>query len=174
MENCLMSKEVIQHGLNVQKIVKKILNYFHNVEDVVIDQELSFDLLIAAELHDIGKYYIPEYVLNAARPLLPTERCVVDMHAYYGYLKLRELGYADRITQIVMLHHGKDRVPDLDKIQLCSGVEEVYQILIVADIYDAVTSNRPYRVAMSRADALHIVEKADVKGIFIDALRAVV
>lgn len=174
MENCLMSKEVIQHGLNVQKIVKKILNYFHNVEDVVIDQELSFDLLIAAELHDIGKYYIPEYVLNAARPLLPTERCVVDMHAYYGYLKLKELGYSDRVAQIVMLHHGKDRVPDLDKIQLCSGVEEVYQILIVADIYDAVTSNRPYRVAMSRADALHIVEKADVKGIFIDALRAVV
>lgn len=174
MENCLMSKEVIQHGLNVQKIVKKILNYFHNVEDVVIDQELSFDLLIAAELHDIGKYYIPEYVLNAARPLLPTERCVVDMHAYYGYLKLKELGYSDRVAQIVMLHHGKDKVPDLDKIQLCSGVEEVYQILIVADIYDAVTSNRPYRVAMSRADALHIVEKADVKGIFIDALRAVV
>ena len=62
----------------------------------------------------------------------------------------------------------------MDKIQLCSGVEEVYQILIVADIYDAVTSNRTYRVAMSRADALHIVEKADVKGIFIDALRAVV
>ena len=174
MENCLMGKEVIQHGLNVQKIVKKILNYFHNVEDVVIDQELSFDLLIAAELHDIGKYYIPEYVLNAARPLLPTERCVVDIHAYYGYLKLKELGYSDRVAQIVMLHHGKDRVPDLDKIQLCSGVEEVYQILIVADIYDAVTSNRPYRVAMSRADALHIVEKADVKGIFIDALRAVV
>lgn len=174
MENCLMSKEVIQHGLNVQKIVKKILNYFHNVEDMAIDQELAFDLLVAAELHDIGKYYIPEYVLNAARPLLPTERCVVDMHAYYGYLKLKELGYSDRIAQIVMLHHGKDKVPDLDKIQLCPGVEEVYQILIVADIYDAVTSNRPYRVAMSRVDALRIVEKADVKGIFIDALRAVV
>lgn len=69
MENGLMSKEVIQHGLNVQKIVKKILNYLHNTEGVVIDQELAFDLLAAAELHDIGKYYIPEYVLDAARPL---------------------------------------------------------------------------------------------------------
>lgn len=43
MENGLMSKEVIQHGLNVQKIVKKILNYMHNTEGVVIDQELAFD-----------------------------------------------------------------------------------------------------------------------------------
>ena len=174
MENYLMSKEVLQHGLNVQKIVKKILGYFHNTGSIVIDQELAFDLLVAAELHDIGKYYIPEYVLNAARPLLPTERCVVDMHAYYGYLKLRELGYAERITQIVMLHHGKDRVPDLDKVHLCAGVEDVYQILIVADIYDAVTSNRPYRVAMCRESALNIVEQADVKSIFVDALRAVV
>lgn len=174
MENGLMSKEVIQHGLNVQKIVKKILNYLHNTEGVVIDQELAFDLLAAAELHDIGKYYIPEYVLDAARPLLPTERCVVDMHAYYGYLKLRELGYSERIAQIVMLHHGKDRVPDFSNVHLCTGVEEVYQILMVADIYDAVTSNRPYRVAMSRENALNIVEKAEVKGIFIDALKAVV
>lgn len=174
MENCLMSKEVLQHGLNVQKIVKKILVYFHDTGSIVIDQELAFDLLAAAELHDIGKYYIPDYVLNAARPLLPTERCVVDMHAYYGYLKLLELGYSERIAQFVMLHHGKDKVPDLDKIHLSPGVEEVYQILIVADIYDAVTSNRPYRVAMCRENALNIVEQADVKNIFIDALRAVV
>ena len=96
------------------------------------------------------------------------------MHAYYGYLKLRELGYSERIAQIVMLHHGKDRVPDFSNIHLCTGVEEVYQILMEADIYDAVTSNRPYRVAMSRESALNIVAKAEVKGIFIDALKAVV
>ena len=45
---------------------------------------------------------------------------------------------------------------------------------MAADIYDAVTSNRPYRVAMSRESALNIVAKAEVKGIFIDALKAVV
>lgn len=73
-----------------------------------------------------------------------------------------------------MLHHGKDRVPDFSNIHLCTGVEEVYQILMAADIYDAVTSNRPYRVAMSRESALNIVAKAEVKGIFIDALKAVV
>ena len=49
-------------------------------------------LTVAAKYHDIGKYYIPEKILNAPRPLTGLERKVIDMHAYYGYEACMEYG----------------------------------------------------------------------------------
>ena len=50
-------------------------------------------MLAAAQIHDIGKYYIPDNILDAPRPLTRLEREVIDMHAYYGYEACKELNY---------------------------------------------------------------------------------
>ena len=133
------------------------------VKDIVIPMQMSTvdtqKMIVAAYLHDIGKYYIQEKVLKKPGKLTDLERSIVDMHSYYGYMHLKDIGIDDEICQLVLLHHGifKPR-PGIEltneKIIFLSA------ILRTADAYDALTSERTYHEAKTNEEALEILRNA--------------
>lgn len=103
-------------------------------------------------LHDIGKIAIPDAILNKPGPLTPEEFALMQQHPVIGERLCGELRSLRRVRPIIRHHHQKldgSGYPDGlrgDEIPLLA------QIMGIADVYDALTTDRPYRAAFS-ADA---------------------
>ena len=152
------SKETKIHCNRVEQYTKAM------AEELGLSAYDTKMLTVAARYHDIGKYYIPEKILNAPRPLTGLERKVIDMHAYYGYEACMEYGFEKDICELILLHHGTHKYRTLTDEQISDFAKEYFQILMAADIYDALISDRVYRRAVDHDRALDIVaENPEIK-----------
>jgi diguanylate cyclase (GGDEF)-like protein/putative nucleotidyltransferase with HDIG domain len=109
---------------------------------------------LAALLHDVGKIAVPENVLNKPGGLSPSERELVERHPVIGYELLRDLGLAP-VDLYVRHHHERwdgDGYPDrLAGAAIPFGA----RLILVADAFDALTSNRSYQNAISIEAAMN-------------------
>ncbi|UCG53624.1 MAG: HD domain-containing protein [Candidatus Latescibacterota bacterium] len=111
-------------------------------------------LYLASMLHDIGKIGIPDRLLNRPGDLAEEEIEQVRSHVKMGASMLKALGEMHPVVPLILHHHeaydGSGYPDGLkgEQIPLMS------RVLSVADTYDAMTSDRPYRQAMSKADAI--------------------
>jgi len=134
---------------------------------------------LAGFLHDVGKIAIPERILYKPASLTSDEYEIVRQHPRVGYDIVKNVEGADEIAEIVLHHHecwdGSGYPDGLagEAPSLCA------RILAVADAFDAMTSKRPYREAMDRAEALHEIESGagkkfdpNVAAAMINAARA--
>lgn len=144
--------DLIEHCDHVESISSKIAEHL-NISDTY-----KMYLKEASLLHDIGKHYIHTEILNANRPLLPIERSVVDMHSYWGYLKLCEQKVTPIVCQLVLAHHGLELRGCILNKHL-DGLDELYPILMASDIYSAMTSDRAYRKALPHEEAIHTLRE---------------
>ena len=117
------------------------------------------ELFVAGLLHDIGKLEISRNLLYKAARLSEEEYKEMKQHVAKSGEILNPLqGPLGRILPIILAHHekvdgsGYNKVPE-EKIPLEA------RVLAVADVYDSLTSDRPYRKAMSPFDAKEIIEK---------------
>lgn len=110
-------------------------------------------LKFAGVLHDIGKIGIPHKILRKPTRLTLYEYEQIKAHPESGALILQELKFFDSIIPIVFHHHerydGKGYVDGLQSRE----IPFLARILAVADAYDAMTSPRPYRAAMTKEEA---------------------
>lgn len=112
-------------------------------------------LEVAALLHDFGKIGIDEKILLQPRALTETEKIEVTMHVMRGYYMLA--GFSELIEALkgIKTHHeyydGSGYPEGLSK----GEIPLIGRIIAVADAYDAMTSERPYRKAMSKKEALN-------------------
>ena len=108
---------------------------------------------IGAKLHDIGKIGIPEAILRKPGKLTTEERMLIQQHCSLGKKILESVGRFSEFLPIVELHHenpdGSGYPYGLRKDQIPVGVRIVH----VADVFDAITSNRAYRPAMPQKQA---------------------
>lgn len=118
-------------------------------ENIFDDMDL---LKLAGRIHDIGKIYISKNILMKPGPLSSEERKEIDKHSLYGYQILQTYGVPEDLCSIVLMHHG-NYTEGCDKRLVLAA-----NILRAADIFDAVTSVRPYHQAMSCEDAYNIVK----------------
>jgi putative nucleotidyltransferase with HDIG domain len=113
----------------------------------------------AALLHDIGKLAIPEHILNKPDKLTPTEYEAMKLHAGIGADILSPIGFPYPVVPIVRHHHenwnGSGYPDGLKGEAIPIGA----RILSVADCFDALTSNRPYRRALSPDRALAMIQE---------------
>ena len=104
-------------------------------------QRLEF----AAMLHDIGKVGIPSEILRKEEKLTNKEYQIIKRHPEIGYEILRNVPYLKDIAKIVLEHHewvdGSGYPDGLEG----DSIHGMAKILCVADAYDAMTSERPYR-----------------------------
>lgn len=111
----------------------------------------------AALLHDTGKLAIPEHILNKPGKLTPTEFDTMKSHVNVGAEILAAIDFPFPVVPIVLAHHecwdGTGYPNGLRGQQIPIGA----RILSVVDCFDALTSNRPYRRAMSEEEALAII-----------------
>jgi len=115
---------------------------------------------IAALLHDIGKIGIGDTILGKPGRLTDDEFMVITTHPAIGVKILKEINVNPKMVQYVKYHHkwfNGCGYPDVDE-----GEEVPLEsfILGVADAYDAMTSDRPYRKGFSPEKALQIIEES--------------
>lgn len=110
-------------------------------------------LLGGAMLHDLGKIAVPDSILRKPGPLTPEERAAVKVHAELGYRLLRWMGFSSEGLRAVRHHHewynGKGYPYGLSGEQIPLDA----RIVAIADAFDAMTSDRPYRHAHSVEEA---------------------
>jgi len=114
-------------------------------------------LQAAALLHDTGKLAVPERILNKPGKLTPVEFEAMKLHVEAGADILSSIDFPYPVVPIVRAHHenwdGTGYPNGLKGLEIPIGA----RILSVVDCYDALTSDRPYRPAMSDDEALAIV-----------------
>ena len=112
----------------------------------------------AALLHDVGKLAVPERILNKPGGLTPAEFERMKLHARVGAEILSEVNFPFPVVPIVRHHHenwdGTGYPDALHGADIPLGA----RILAVVDCFDALTSDRPYRRAMSATQALALIE----------------
>ncbi len=121
-------------------------------EHLGLDRERLRKLRWGAILHDIGKIAIPDAILRKPGPLSDEETAEIRRHPELGYRMLRHISFLGPALEIVLYHHewwdGSGYPAGLQG----SRIPYSARIFSVADAYDAMTSDRPYRKALS-ADA---------------------
>jgi HD-GYP domain-containing protein (c-di-GMP phosphodiesterase class II) len=117
------------------------------------------DIRIGALLHDIGKIGIPDSVLQKGGILSNEEFALIQQHPTIGRTILEGVGGLQPYLATVELHHENWNGTGYPKGQRGTATPLPARIVHVADAYDAMTSDRPYRRAMSKADALTILKR---------------
>ncbi|WP_198153271.1 HD-GYP domain-containing protein [Thermotalea metallivorans] len=113
----------------------------------------------AAILHDIGKIGISDSILNKPGKLEDNEYFVIQKHPEIGAKILSEVDFLGDVSKIIKYHH--ERFDGKGYPEGLQGAEIPIEasILSVADAFDAMTSDRPYRKAMDQSTAMNILLK---------------
>ncbi len=111
-------------------------------------------------LHDLGKVYIDQTILNKPGRLTDEEMKDVRRHPALGFKLLNETRQlTEECKQIVLYHHEREDGSGYPK-GLKGGELHIYgRICTIADVYDALTSDRPYRERMTPYSALELMRK---------------
>jgi len=109
---------------------------------------------VAAQLHDIGKIAIADQVLNKAGRLDRDEMIEIQRHPRIGYNILVRLPTFHEIATIVLHHHERFDGEGYPQRLAGEAIPLESRIIAVADAFDAMTSNRPYRKALSVDESL--------------------
>lgn len=132
--------------------------------DLLTEQHIEL-IAKSAPLHDIGKIAIPDHILLKPGKLTPEEFEVIKTHALRGYEMLRTAGrhmggqgdFLEIATQIARYHHEKwdgSGYPDgLSGVQIPLAA----RLMAIADVFDALTTSRPYKTAMPHEQAVAII-----------------
>ena len=151
---------------------------------VMIAKQLGLDdddlktLRDAARLHDLGKIGIPDEVLNKPGPLNDQEWVLMKRHPEIGETIIKPITSLRHLCDLVRHHHEK-----LDGSGYPDGLKgdeitPLVRIMTVADIYDAITTDRPYRDRMSTETAIGELRKMgekldqDVVDAFVESLQS--
>jgi putative nucleotidyltransferase with HDIG domain len=139
---------------------ERVANYAVAVAQALgLDPVVQTTIRIGAYLHDVGKVRIPHEILNKPGKLTREEREMMERHTLYGLELLEGIDFPWDIRPLIRWHHEKcdgsgypDRLRD-DAFPVAA------QIIGIVDVYDALTSTRSYRAAMSVEDALLEMKK---------------
>ena len=130
------------------------------------------NIKIAAILHDIGKIGISDQILNKPGRLTEEEYEVIKQHPRIGANILDEVRFLRGVSDIILHHHercdGKGYPDGISGDEI--AIEDA--ILSIADTFDAVTTDRPYRSAMSVAQAEEIIYSESGKQFVPEAVEA--
>jgi len=118
-----------------------------------VEKEQLIHIRRGAILHDIGKIGVPDTILLKEGPLTPEEWRIIRQHPVFAYEALRSIRFLQPALDIPYCHHekwdgsGYPRGLKGDEIPLAA------RIFAVVDVWDALTSDRPYRKAWSQTEA---------------------
>jgi response regulator RpfG family c-di-GMP phosphodiesterase len=125
-------------------------------------------------LHDVGKIGVPDEILNKPGPLSAYELSIMRTHPELGAKIVEPIGFSSATMGVILHHHEKWDGMGYPKMLKGTEIPLAARTFAVADAYDAMTSERPYRMAMTDDEAIRIIlderEKAfdpDIVDVFL-------
>jgi putative two-component system response regulator len=147
-------------------------------EKLGLSEDTRLALRRGGLIHDIGKLGVPEHILLKPGPLTPEERKIMEQHTVLGERICAPLRSFRHVLPIIRHHHEKQDGSGYPDGLKGAQVPLTARILQITDIYDALTTDRPYRKALLLEKAFAIMRE-EVKrgwwdGSILDEFEAVV
>jgi putative nucleotidyltransferase with HDIG domain len=142
-----------EHSRRVQRLAVAVAH-----ETGINDRRMLEAIDIAALLHDVGKLGIPDRMLDKPGPLTPDEYDQVKQHAIIGADILSAAAFPGSFALLVRHHHENwDSTGYPDGLR-GEAIPIGARVLSIVDCYDALTSDRPYRRALSHGCAIEMIQ----------------
>jgi len=148
-----LDDSVYAHCINVALIARMIGRWLH------LEQNDLDTLTCCGLLHDIGKLSIPEEVLNKPGKLTDEEFAMIKAHPKNGYELLRNKDIDNRIKQSALMHHERYDGSGYPNGLSSELLIDYAMIIAIADVYDAMTAARSYRVPLCPFQVIANFEK---------------
>ncbi len=164
-----ISETVETRSLETGEHVKRVGNIsLALAKELEIEEDKLSYFSLAAMLHDIGKIGIPDSILNKPGKLSDEEFEIMKTHTTLGHkiLSVVDHPFFELASTIAFYHHENWNGSGYPKGLKGEEIPIEARIVAIADVYDALTSNRVYRPAWSERDALDFIQKQ--KGIKFD------
>lgn len=169
--NNIADNETFVHGLTtIKNFDEYTLNHSVNVcllsislgKRLGLDRNELMDLGISAFFHDYGKLDIPKEILLKPGKLDKKEREIIEQHPHYGAEKLIQMKTTGkmpfRAINVAMEHHAREGIGGYPTYTKKKNINFFSKIVKIADVFDAITTKRPYRKKdFSRDDALNMM-----------------
>ena len=174
IDGCMeVSKKIVEQIVYGEKVSLDLVDlrtyddytYRHSVNVAVLSTIIGMgihlrkseltELCAAALMHDLGKIQIDEAILNKPARLTKDEYQVMKMHTQYSYELIKErLDISAKTKSGVLFHHENEDGSGYPEGLEGENIHLFARIIHVADVYDALTSRRPYKEPYSSADAI--------------------
>ena len=138
----LRDKETEGHSERVTSLTIKF------AEAVGIQGEVLVNIRRGSLLHDIGKMGVPDAILHKNGPLDQEERRIIQQHPQSAYNMLKHIDYLQDALEIPYCHHEKWDGSGYPRGLKGEEIPLSARMFAIVDVYDALTSDRPYRKAM--------------------------
>ena len=126
----------------------------------------------AALAHDIGKASIPKHILMKDGKLTTNEFRIISQHTTQGYEVLKGIKSAPELAQAAYCHHERPDGEGYPRGLRGDQIPRVAQIIAVADTFDAMYSDRPYRERMNFEHVVSIIREGAGTQFFVDVVDA--
>lgn len=166
VESILENKDAVINIIDLKTFDN--YTFYHSVNvcilSIVIGKALNlnkkqlYNLGLAAILHDIGKTFIQKEILNKAEKLSKEEFEIIKTHPLKGYSYVRDNFDVPAVSYVGILHHH-ERYDGSGYPKGIAGKKISFfgRIVSVSDVYDAITSDRPYRKALPSFEAIEYI-----------------
>lgn len=147
------SQFTARHSRRVADTVK------HLASGLGWDTDPLNEIYVAGLLHDLGKLAIPKKILDKPGPLDPAEREIIRTHTYYTHRLLTEAGFPTRMAEWAAHHHERLDGNGYPFALADKKLDEGARLMAIADMFAALTEDRPYHKAMSPNEALALIQR---------------
>ncbi len=178
----MSSNEIVLDLMDLQRNDSYTYSHCLNVSimSCAIAKKMGFSIdmieqiILGALLHDIGKMILPKDILNKPDRLSDSERSIIETHSKLGYDLIKDNSGVNAITKVIVLcHHERE---DGSGYPLGKG-DDLHisaKIIAVADVFDALISDRPYRSGFPINMALNILNQENLNQNIICTLQSIV
>ncbi|KPU27514.1 HD family phosphohydrolase [Caloranaerobacter sp. TR13] len=147
------SKFTLKHSYGLSLKASEMCDYYNK------DKEEKLKLIIAADLHDLGKLAIPNSILDKDGKLTEKEFDIIRTHTYYTRIVLSEISGFEEITEWAANHHEKLDGSGYPFGKNNKQLDFNSRLMACLDIYQALTEERPYRKPMPHYKAIEILRQ---------------
>ena len=119
-----------------------------------VDEKLKREIGFGALLHDVGKIAVPDQILLKPDNLTDEEWAEMRKHPEAGYKIVKRIGFLKNAAEIVYSHHEQYDGGGYPRGLKGENITFGARMFMVADVYDALTSERPYHAAITYEDAV--------------------